>query len=145
MNSSAFFSAGMDYYQLQHYEKAKEYFEKAYGTTQEKIITDSLNYHLYFNLSWYSLFASKPQEAITAAKKALELAPDKTSAYTNLVSGYVLNNEYEKAKPIYLKWKDMHFPNEERLCKEVFLQDIKDLKESGISHEDFNKVIELLK
>lgn len=89
------------------------------------------------------MFVNKPKEAITSAQKSLELSPDKTGVYSNLALGYVLNNEFEKAKPIYMEWKDKQFDNS-RTWKEVFLADIADLEAAGIKHKDFEKVRELL-
>ena len=123
--------------------EAKKY-QKAYETVKKASIMQPDDYNIFFNLSFYTLFVSKPQEAIIAAKKSISLAPEQTGAYTNLVLGYVLNNEFAKAKPIYLKWKDKHFPDDKRFCKEVFLQDIKDLEAAGIKHKGFKKVRKLL-
>lgn len=52
---------------------------------------------------------------------------------------------FQKAKPIYVKWKDKHFPKDSRFCKEAFFLDIKDLEAAGITHKDFVKVKELLR
>jgi len=118
---------------------------KAYEVAKKLIALEPNNYSNYYDLSFYCFFINKQHEAIMAAKKSLELAPDKTGVYTNLALGYVLDNEFEKAKPIYLEWKDKHFPGDERFCKEVFLKDIKELEAAGIKHKDFKKVRDLLK
>ena len=129
--------------QLSYTYYAMKEYTKAYNNAKKLANIDSDNYSPYFNLSWYALFVEKPQEAIEAAKKSLELAPEKTGVYTNLALGYVLNKQYELAKPIYLEWKDKKYDNE-RTWKEVFLQDIADLEAAGIKHKDFKKVRELL-
>lgn len=130
--------------QLRHTYSAMGEYKKAYEVTKMQMEFESNNYGNYYDLSFFALFVNKPLEAIEAAKKSLEIAPEKTGVYTNLALGYVLNNEFEKAKPIYLKWKDKHFANDERTCNEIFLQDIKDLEAAGIRHKDFKKVQELL-
>jgi hypothetical protein len=58
-----------------------------------------------------------------------------------------LNGDYQKAKEIYLKWKDEPFELDKnyRTYKDVFLADIKDLKDSGIQNKYFKKAEELLK
>ncbi len=76
----------------------KEY-ENAYQTMKVATEKKPKNSFNYSNLSWFSLFVNKPEEAIIAAKKSLELEPEETVAYTNLALAYVLNNEFEKAKP----------------------------------------------
>ncbi|MBN2893362.1 MAG: leucine-rich repeat domain-containing protein [Bacteroidales bacterium] len=117
--------------------------QKSYEITKELINAEPENYSHFFNLSWYALFVNKPEEAITSAQKSLELAPDETGAYTNLALAYVLNNQYENAEPIYLEWKDKQY-DDDRIWKEVFLQDIADLEAVGIKHKDFEKVRKLL-
>ena len=118
--------------------------KKAYNLQKELSVLSPKYYDIWFNLSFYALFVKKPQEAIEAAKKTLELNPEATGVYANLALAYVLNNEFTKAKPIYLKWKDKHFPDDKHFCKEVFLQAIKNLKAAGIKHKNFKKVRELL-
>ncbi len=138
LDDNSWAGIGQQFFYVKKYKNAVLAFRKA-------IKKNSNYYSHFFSLSFYALFTNKPQEAITAAKKSLELAPKQTGVYTNLVLGYVLNNEFKKAKPIYLEWKDKHFPNDKRTCKEVFLQDIKDLEAAGIKHKDFDKVRKLLK
>ena len=143
LNSTCF--SGNDwFYMSQIFAKNNEY-ENAVLVWKKAIENRPDNYSYYFNLSFYSLFAGEYEQAITSAKKSLELAPEKTGVYTNLAVAYVLNNQYKLSKPIYLEWKDKHFPNDERPCKEVFLQDIADLEATGIKHKDFKKVKKLLK
>lgn len=125
------------------YHKMGEH-QKAYSLQKELSESNPDNYDNWCNLSLYALFVNKPKEAIDAAKKALNLNPGAKRIYKNLVLGYVLNNEFIEAKPIYLEWKDKHFPEDGRFCKEVFLADIKELEAAGIKHKDFKKVKKLL-
>ena len=106
---------------------------------------DSEYYNNWFNLSFYALFVGKPQEAINAAQKTLDIEPEATSVETNLALGYLLNNQWAEAKEIYLKWKGKHFLDDDRLCDEVFLLDIADLEKAGVEHPDFEKVKALFK
>ncbi len=138
------FSGNDWYYMAQIFAKNQEY-ENAVLVWQKAIEKEANNYSNYFNLSWYSLFVNKPKQAINAAKKTLELEPRATGVYSNLALGYVLNNEFDKAKPVYLEWKDKQLPGQDRTFKEAFLQDIADLEAAGIKHKDFKKVRELLK
>jgi tetratricopeptide (TPR) repeat protein len=120
-------------------------YKEAYGISKKLIILNPANYNYWFNLSFYALFVGKYKEAIDAANKTLELDPEQLGVVTNLALGYVLNNQFRNAEEIYLKWKDKNFPNDERLCDDIFLQDIKDLEEAGIKHKDFDKVRALFK
>jgi len=106
---------------------------------------DTTNYNVWYNLSFYSLFVKQYTLAIAAAEKSLALNAQENSVITNIALGYVLNNQWNKAEPIYKEWKDKHFYGDVRFCKELFLQDIADLEEAGINHPDFEKVRKLLK
>lgn len=59
---------------------------------------------------------------------------------TNLALGYLLNNQWEEAEAIYLKWRGKSFPNSGGNCDEIFTQDIATLEAEGIMHPDFEKV-----
>ena len=99
------------------------------------------NYSTWFDLSWASLLVNKPEVAIYAAKKTLELNPNAQGVETNLALGYLLTNNWEKAEQIYKKWKGKPFPDlKEKLSDFYFLTDIADLEKAGISHPDFKKV-----
>ncbi len=120
----------------------KDNYQETFKNQEQAVKKDSTDYNKYFNLSFYALFVGKPQEAIQAAKKTLELSPEAVSVETNLALGYLLNNQYTEAEKIYLKWKGKNFPDnkDKRLCDEMFLADIADLEKSGITHPDFEKV-----
>jgi tetratricopeptide (TPR) repeat protein len=119
-------------------------YKSAYSFATKATELEAENYSNWFSLSFYALFVGKPQEAIQAAKKTLELNPEAVSVETNLALGYVLNNQYAEAEKIYLKWKGKNFPNDKRLCDEIFLADIAALEQAGITHPDFEKVKKLL-
>jgi len=111
---------------------------------QKKIVGEHSHIQRHwFKLSWLALHVNKPEEAIHAAKKTLEINPKAQSVETNLALGYLLNNQWPKAEKFYLKWQGKMFPNDKRLCDEVFLQDISDLEAAGITHPDFEKVKQL--
>ncbi len=126
------------------FQETKQY-PKAYSVTQKLCSIDSTNYNNWYSLSWYALFVNKPQEAISAAQKILALDSTKVGVETNLALGYLLNNQYPEAEKIYLKWKGKSFPNNKRLCNDIFLADIATLETAGITHPDFAKVRLLLK
>jgi Leucine-rich repeat (LRR) protein len=103
------------------------------------------NYKHWFNLSKYGLYVNQPKEVIHAAQMTLQLNKNAIGIEANLALGYLLNNEFEKAKAIYLKWKGILYLDQEQTWNDIFLEDIKTLKAVNISHPDFEKVIELLK
>lgn len=118
---------------------------KAYEKIQERIKKDSTNASLYFSLSYYALFAKDYPAAIAAAQKTLQLDPKSIKVETNLALGYLLNNEYAKAEKIYKKWKGKKFDAaDEENANAIFLKDIAELEEVGITHKDFEKVKKLM-
>ncbi len=126
------------YSNQKNYLKAEEYTKKA--------IEINRKYNsLWYNLSFYSLFINKPEQAIIAAHTTMSLNPQAVSVVSNLANGYLLDNQWSKAKMIYLEWKNKHFPNDKRLCQEIFLKDIKELEEAGVHHPNFKKAKQLLK
>ncbi|MBC7777963.1 MAG: leucine-rich repeat domain-containing protein [Phycisphaerae bacterium] len=124
---------------------SKQNYPKAYDYIKNALEKDSANYQHWSLLSFYALFVNQPQEAISAAQKTLELDPESQQVESYLALGYLLNNQWSEAEKIYLKWKGQKFPDDERLCDDVFLQDIQDLEAAGITHPDFEKVKQLFK
>jgi len=100
------------------------------------------DYHL--DLGSCQLFNRKPREAIAAALKALELDPDNaTMINTVLATGYLFDNQFEKAKGIYLK--NISAPiRANRSFSEVVLDDFKNLEEAGVTHPDMERIKALL-
>ena len=98
----------------------------------------------YLDLGSFQLFNRKPREAIAAALKALELDPDNaTMINTVLATGYLFDNQFEKAKAIYLK--NIAAPTQaNRSFGEVVLDNFKSLEEAGVTHPDVKKIKELL-
>ncbi|MBI4646181.1 MAG: hypothetical protein HY738_06165, partial [Bacteroidia bacterium] len=78
------------------------------------------------------------------AQFSIKINPDIKITYSNLPLCYIFNNQWQKAKQIYLERKDIHY-NEEQTFREIFLEDIDNLENECITHPDFSKVRELLK
>ena len=74
----------------------------------------------------------------------MSLDSTKVSVESNLVFGYLLNNQYAEAEKIFLKWKNKSFPDYEGYCNDIFLQATADLEAAGITHPNFAKVRLLL-
>ena len=100
----------------------------------------------YGSLAWYRIFDKDYKGVLEAAQKGLKLSSSKEWIYTNLALGHLLTNDYEVAEKVYAEWKDKPYTESEdlKLFKDAFLKDISDLKEEGISHKDFDKIVNLL-
>jgi Leucine-rich repeat (LRR) protein len=124
------------YHEKNQYKKTVDIFKSL-----TKDFPDTFLYH--FQLGYHALFTGEYVLAINSSTKSLELNASRTGAYSNLALAYVLNGKFQLAEPIYREWKDKDFVKG-RPAKDVFINDITDLRTRGIDHPDFNKVIELL-
>jgi tetratricopeptide repeat protein len=113
----------------------KRQYEPAIKDLEKAIQLDPKKEHYYLNLGWYQLFNRKPREAIAASLKALELSPEDTAARIDLAHAYLFDNQFEKAKAIYLENKD---------AKDSVLRDFKELEGEGVTHPDMEKIKALL-
>ncbi len=99
----------------------------------------------YLSLARYQLFNRTPREAIGASLKALKLSPDDAVIIkTKLAHGYLFDNQFNKAKAIYLENKDAKLRGSERTFGQVVLDDFKEFQETGITHPDMEKIKALL-
>jgi tetratricopeptide (TPR) repeat protein len=98
---------------------------------------------IYGSLSWLYLFNEKFEDTINAALAGLNTAPDQEWINTNLALGLLFSGEFEKAKAIYQKYKGEKY-NNIKGWTEVFLTDIIELEEKGITHSDFRRVRKIL-
>jgi tetratricopeptide (TPR) repeat protein len=130
-------------------ELARQYsqegdYAKAYQAMKKALAKNDKNYADWYSLSWYALFVNQPQEAIIAAKKSLEINLEKNGVISNMVLGYLISNQWKKAKSIYEAWKDKSFKDNARWAKDIFLADIADLEKAGVKHKDFVRAKKLL-
>jgi uncharacterized protein YecT (DUF1311 family) len=123
--------------------KEKRY-EAAVQDMQKAIDLDPTNGGYYSDLGWYQLFNRKPRESIAASLKALELASDDSVLIKgNLAHGYLFDNQFDKAKAIYLENKESKI-DYERSFTQAVLDDFKELEEAGVTHPDMEKIKALL-
>jgi len=88
----------------------------------------------------------KPSEAIATSLKALQLPPDDEALMIkmNLAHGYLFDNQFDKAKAIYLENKDVKLPDYGETFSEAVMDDFKELQELSITHPDMEKIKALL-
>ena len=134
------------YKDFKFYDKALELYKtllKDYPqdtTLREEIAGNGLA-----NLAGPLIEVKKFQLALYATKLALEANKNDVYVIEALPLCYLLNNEFEKARQLYLEWKDKPGPDEDyKTYKEAFLEDIDFAEKEGITHPDFKKIKELL-
>lgn len=97
----------------------------------------------YGTLAWYALVNKKYTRAENYSKMGIMLDSNNVWINTNLVLAFLLQNEFKKAKKIYLNLMDKPYGNSS--FSEAFLEDIENLEKEGIEHKDFSRIRQLLK
>lgn len=97
----------------------------------------------YGSLAWYYIFAEDFKKAEKAAKQGLQLDSNQVWINTNLALAYLLLGKYDKAKALYLQYKDVAYAD--ATFAPTFLADLDILEKEGISNDDFEKIRALLK
>ena len=138
------------YLRLNDNVHAKINFYKAYELAiTEHVLTEleqkDADTTLLVSLSWYCLFINKYEESVKFSKKALNRSPTTNYAETNLALGYLLNDQWDEAEKIYSKKNEKYtIDNEEKLWRDILLEEICTMKKYGVQHPDFEKALELL-
>jgi tetratricopeptide (TPR) repeat protein len=123
----------------------KKQYAAAIKDVQKAIKLDPKDGDYYLSLARYQLFNRKPREAIAASLKALKLSPDKAVIIkTKLADGYLFDNQFDKAKAIYLENKDAKLGDSKETFSQVVLDDFNELQVAGITHPDMEKIKVLL-
>jgi tetratricopeptide (TPR) repeat protein len=136
-------------YELKRYGEAADIAQRRVAHTLKQADTKANKQALaeaYLELAWYELFNKKPNNAIEASEKGLKLGVDDTTnamLNTNLAHGYLILNQYEKAKAIYLNNKDKKV-SDGRSFKQAVLDDFKEFRKLGINHPDMKRIEKLL-
>jgi WD40 repeat protein len=96
-------------------------------------------------LSWPLLQNRKFKLSLDAIKLAVKADSANPFAYITLPLALVLNNRFNEASPIYNKdCMNYIYNNIFKSNRRLYLDDIADLEERGITHPDFGRVKELL-
>src|SRR5262245_31463252 len=136
---------GADAYRNRGQSASEEKQSSRAEDVQKAIGLTSKSWDYYLSLAWYHLFDRNPREAIAASLKALELSPhNAVMIKVALAHSYLFDNQFDKAKAIYLENKSARLRDDERTFSQVVLDDFKDLKEAGITHPDMEKINALL-
>jgi WD40 repeat protein len=96
-------------------------------------------------ISWPLLQNRRFKTSLDAIELAVKADSTNQYAYTTLPLVLVLNNRFDEASKIYMKYsKKFPFPAFPKSYRLIYLEDIADLEKRGITHPDFQKVRELL-
>jgi len=81
----------------------------------------------YGKLAWMQLRNRQPKKAISAAESGVKLDPKQVWINTNLAHGYLFDGQFEKARAIYLKFKDVKINDKTTLAQAV-IDDFKQIR-----------------
>jgi tetratricopeptide (TPR) repeat protein len=136
---------GADAYRNRGQSAAEQKQSNPAEDVQKAIGLTSKGWDYDLSLAWYYLFDRNPREAIAASLKALELSPhNAVMIKAALAHSYLFDNQFDKAKAMYLENKNARLRDDERTFSQAVLDDFKDLKEAGITHPDMEKIKALL-
>jgi hypothetical protein len=136
---------GTDAYRNRGQSAAEEKQSSPAEDVQNAIGLTSKGWDYYLSLAWYHLFDRDPREAIAASLKALELSPHNAAMIkVTLAHSYLFDNQFNKAKAVYLENKNAKLSDDERTFRQAVLDDFKELEEAGITHPDMEKIKALL-
>ena len=136
---------GADAYRNRGQSAAEEKQSSPAEDVQNAIGLTSKGWDYDLSLAWYYLFNRNPREAIAACLKALELSPHNAAMIkVTLAHSYLFDNQFDKAKVIYLENKNARLRDDERTFSRAVLDDFKELKEAGVTHPDMEKIKALL-
>jgi hypothetical protein len=97
------------------------------------------------NIAYQYLFVNLPKSAISSALTSISLDPQNLHVYSTLALAYLLNDEFDTAKAIYLRYKGKKYINNKyKKWDNIFLDDIRRLEKYGIHHPNFKKVKRLM-
>jgi streptogramin lyase/tetratricopeptide (TPR) repeat protein len=136
---------GADAYRNRGQSAAEQKQSSPAEDIQSAIGLTSKGWDYYLSLAWYHLFDRNPREAIAASLKALELSPHNAAMIkVALAHTYLFDNQFDKAKAIYLENKNAKLRDDERTFSQAVLDDFKELEQAGITHPDMEKIKALL-
>jgi hypothetical protein len=136
---------GADAYRNRGQSAAEEKQSSPAEDVQNAIGLTSKGWDYYLSLAWYHLFDRNPREAMAASLKALELSPQNAAMIkVTLAHSYLFDNQFDKAKAIYLENKNAKLRDDERTFSQAVLDDFKELRDAGITHPGMEKTKALL-
>ncbi len=129
------------------------YYEEKYSETVpyyraldvKALNNDQKRAHIFIGESLFNrLVGSKEFKlALDVALMAQKCQDSDMDLFFRLPLAYLLNDQYEKAKAIYMAFKDKKY-NDNWFYKELFITDFDNLEADGITHPDIAKIRALL-
>lgn len=100
----------------------------------------------YNSLGWNCILVKKFDSLIYIFNKSLDYDSNYVYPKENMAHAYLFNNQFKKAKELYLKYKDLPFDetNGFPTYKSAFLDDFNQFKQRGIKNDHIDEIVRLL-
>ncbi|MFA5952103.1 MAG: hypothetical protein WC807_17665 [Hyphomicrobium sp.] len=93
------------------------------------------------SVAWYSLFARQADKALSAAKRALLIAPERISIETNRAHALMYLGRAAEARALYLVHKDKIVPEQKKKTwQQVIGEDFAALRKAGHEHPQIAEI-----
>ncbi len=120
-------------------EEAAKGYETLIAASEEEVIDKSAAAGFLGDFSFFKLRRNDPEGALKAVEKALETDPNQIWIKTNLVTAYLLLDEWEKAEKI-LTGNALQVPYGEEPFWQLMLNDFDELDKFGVTHPNIKRM-----
>jgi len=96
------------------------------------------------SLAWYCLLSGNGTDAIKYSTEGLSVWKGNIWIHTNLALGYVLEDNFDEASKLYLKYGNLFYHRGNKKFKEIYIEDLEHLKSLGIEipkYEEYKSLI----
>jgi tetratricopeptide (TPR) repeat protein len=124
---------------LSLHEQSRDIWEQLIQASHEDMKLKSSLAGVYGNIAYIELLNRRSKESIAAALNGVKIDPNQLQIVLNLATGYFFDNQFEKAKELYMRYKDFPIKGEETFAAKVS-SDFRALREKGLTHPDMAKI-----
>lgn len=127
---------------MRNHEMAVRIYEKLYKITKQDDIKLKIA-NLCVSVASLKLFDKEFREAIIFSQRAVTLDNSRLDSYAILATAYLYDNQLDKAKKIYEKYRKVSYRGMQ--LQDLFVGNLQALQSQGIVCADFEKALEILK
>lgn len=133
-----------DWMKVFFYEKKIEIYEDLFdqGYDFKRLKRDASN--TYGGLAWYQILTGQFREAERSIYNGFDLDRDNQWLNINLAPALLLQGDYYEAEDIYKEYRYKR-NQDNRLYRDLFLEDFKAMEARGIKHRDIDRIKQLLR
>lgn len=130
--------------QLNHYRDLVTKDSLAYTHQIPDSVTKIIIAQHFNSLAWYSIVTLQLNRVEYELQQSIRFDPGSKYPYANMPLLFLLQGHYQKAKALYLKYKDKPFEGPKFTFKDEFLLDFNEMEQAGVINKNFRKIRNLL-